>query len=136
MRRTFRCRNNEDRSLSHRFVFRWAPYIDLSFQIRRRPERSRFSGGAESQPCAARERDLACSESVGVGNLKVLGMKSTKLFLIALALLMACPVAVRAQASRPELRIDDVTVLDVKGGPPQADRCVIVKNDRIVDVAS
>jgi imidazolonepropionase-like amidohydrolase len=63
-------------------------------------------------------------------------MKSAKFFIIALTLLMACRVAVRVQASGPELRIDEVTVLDVKGGPPQADRCVIVKNDRIVDVAS
>lgn len=39
-----------------------------------------------------------------------------------------------AQAS-PELHIEDVTVIDVKGGPPQAHRCVIVQSNRIADIA-
>ena len=43
--------------------------------------------------------------------------------------------ASNAQVSRPELHIADVTVIDVKGSPPQAHRCVIVQGERIVDVA-
>ncbi|SRR5579871_3257932 len=41
-----------------------------------------------------------------------------------------------SQVKDQEVRIADVTVIDVKGGPQQAHQCVIVKNDHIVDVAS
>jgi imidazolonepropionase-like amidohydrolase len=34
----------------------------------------------------------------------------------------------------PELHIEDVTVIDLAGGPPQPHRCVIVQSNRIADV--
>ena len=68
-------------------------------------------------------------------NLKVLGMKFSALHGFLIFLLMLCLSAtVRAQVS-PELHIADVTVIDVKGGPPQPHRCVIVQSNRIADVA-
>jgi len=63
-------------------------------------------------------------------------MKSLNSRLFPTALVIACLSAISyAQVSRPELHIDDVTVIDVKGGPPQAHRCVIVQLDHIVEVA-
>jgi imidazolonepropionase-like amidohydrolase len=68
-------------------------------------------------------------------NLKVLVMKfaTHQCFLVILLTLLVSATAT-AQAS-PELHIDDVTVIDVKGGPSQTHRCVIVQENRIVDVA-
>jgi imidazolonepropionase-like amidohydrolase len=50
-------------------------------------------------------------------------------------LLMVRPSATCTAQASPELHIEDVTVIDVKGGPSQTHRCVIVQSNRIVDVA-
>src|SRR5215469_15633510 len=72
-----------------------------------------------------------------VWEVKVLGMKSLNSRLFLTALVIACLWAISyAQVSRAELRIDEVTVIDVGGGPRQMHRCVIVQGDRIVDVAA
>jgi imidazolonepropionase-like amidohydrolase len=64
-------------------------------------------------------------------------MRFAKLRLFLIGLVMACLATTGyAQISRPELRINDVTVIDVNGGPPQAHRCVIVRGDQIIDVAA
>ncbi|HTS07957.1 MAG TPA: amidohydrolase family protein [Candidatus Eisenbacteria bacterium] len=44
------------------------------------------------------------------------------------------PPAVSAAQVSPELHIQDVTVIDVQGGPPQTHRCVIVQSNRITAV--
>jgi imidazolonepropionase-like amidohydrolase len=62
-------------------------------------------------------------------------MSPLRIQLPLIALITVCLVAAsNAQVSRPELHIADVTIIDVKGGPPQAHRCVIVRDDHIVDV--
>ena len=63
-------------------------------------------------------------------------MRLVKLCLLLVGLLMKCPAVGYAQASRPELHIEDVTVVNVESGQPQPHRCVIVQGDHIVDVAS
>lgn len=63
-------------------------------------------------------------------------MKSLRVSGFLVIVLIAClPLTAVAQVSNPELQIGDVTVIDVKGGPPQTHRCVIVRGDRIADVA-
>lgn len=54
---------------------------------------------------------------------------------LVIALIACVPVASIAQVSHSELQIGDVTVVDVKGGPPQNHRCVIVQGDSIADVS-
>jgi hypothetical protein len=51
-------------------------------------------------------------------------MTSAQLRLLLIGLVTVCRVVGYAQASHPELHIADVTVIDVKGGPPQTHRCV------------
>ena len=63
-------------------------------------------------------------------------MRFAKLHLFLIGLVTVRPIDGYAQVSRPELHIDDVTIIDVKGGPPQVHRCVLVRGDRIVDVAN
>jgi len=65
-------------------------------------------------------------------NLKVLVMKIAALLGFLISLLAICPPAT-AQVS-PELHIEDVTIIDVRGGPPQTHRCVIVQSNRIADI--
>ena len=62
-------------------------------------------------------------------------MRFANIRLLLIALVTSCPItSSSAQAPHPELHIEDVTVIDVKGGPPQAHQCVTVKNDHITDV--
>jgi imidazolonepropionase-like amidohydrolase len=75
------------------------------------------------------------SLTFNLANLKVLEMKSTQLHLFLITLLMLCASATAKAQVSSELHIEDVTVIDVKGGPPQPHRCVIVQSDRISDVA-
>ena len=63
-------------------------------------------------------------------------MRSANPCLLLIGLVIVCLCAISyAQAPRPELQIEDVTVIDVKGGPPQTHRCVIVRGDHVADVA-
>src|SRR5215831_17934684 len=109
MRRTFCCRNNESPAIAS---------ICLQVGV--------ILSGAVFQ----------AMRSVGVRNLRMLEMKSANSRLFLAALVIVCLSAISyAQVSHPELRIQDVTVIDVKGGPPHAHQCVTVKNAHITDVA-
>src|SRR5690349_8396176 len=64
-------------------------------------------------------------------------MKFAHVNLLLATLVVSClSAAIGAQALRPELHIEDVTVIDVHGGPPLIHRCVTVQGDRIVGVVS
>ena len=61
-------------------------------------------------------------------------MKPTNLHLLFTALLLSCLCSGIAQATSPELHIEDVTIINVAGGPPRPHQCVIVRGNRIADV--
>jgi imidazolonepropionase-like amidohydrolase len=61
-------------------------------------------------------------------------MKIAALHGFLIFLLTACPSGTAIAQVSSELHIADVTVIDVKGGPPQTHRCVIVQSNRITDV--
>ncbi len=62
-------------------------------------------------------------------------MKSANVRLLFAALLISwLPGTSTAQTTRPELHIEDVTVINVKGGAPQDHRCVVLRGDRIAEV--
>lgn len=62
-------------------------------------------------------------------------MKFAALLAFRTILLLVFQSATAPVQVSPELHIEDITVIDVKGGPPQPHRCVIVQSDRISDVA-
>ena len=65
----------------------------------------------------------------------MLGMKSVNSRLFLTVVIICLSALSFAQASSPELHIEDVTVIDVGGGLAQPHRCVIVRGSHIMEVA-
>ena len=62
--------------------------------------------------------------------MKVLAIR---IFLVLLILVLALPGQVPAQGS-PLLALTHVTLIDGNGGPPQADRTIVISGQRIADI--